>query len=109
MKKKKGPDGKTQQSEVSQLCTSTAKTQAENEGKFCVQGVDGLYHRHPPKKPFQPYQIFSAFMKDKLIKKNPDAPLGTIMKAIQMDWNRMPPYRKRYFYKQASDQKLQYE
>lgn len=31
------------------------------------------------------------------------------MKAIQMDWNRMPPYRKRYFYKQANDQKIQYE
>ena len=31
--------------------------------------------------------------------KNPDAPMNAIMKAIQLDWGRMPPYRKRYFYK----------
>ena len=56
-----------------------------------------------------PYQIFTHYMKDKLQKKNPDAPMNAIMKAIQLDWGRMPPYRKRYFYKQANDQKIHYE
>ena len=56
-----------------------------------------------------PYQIFSEYMKEKLQKKNPDAPMNAIMKAIQLDWGRMPPYRKRYFFKQANDQKIQYE
>jgi len=48
-------------------------------------------------------------MKEKLVSKNPDAPLATILKAIQLDWNRLPPYRKRYFYKQANENKIQYD
>lgn len=48
-------------------------------------------------------------MKETLIKKNPDAPIQTILKAIQLDWNRMPVFRKRYFYKQANENKLKYD
>jgi HMG (high mobility group) box len=62
-----------------------------------------------PKKPLTAYQIFAAIVRKRLKAKKPNATESDRMKAISLEWAKLPGEQKRLYLEEARADKDKYE